>query len=66
MSACREEAAASAAVSGAMAGSMQSVCEGKEFDFPAEELKTLSFWDATVAFKCAAVPWTQEAFGPQY
>ena len=33
---------------------MQSVCEGKEFDFPAEELKTLSFWDDTDAFKQVA------------
>jgi isoleucyl-tRNA synthetase len=33
---------------------MQSVCEGKEFDFPAEELKTLSFWDDTDAFKYGA------------
>lgn len=33
---------------------MQSVCEGKEFDFPAEELKTLGFWDDTDAFKQVA------------
>ena len=33
---------------------MQSVCEGKGFDFPAEELKTLGFWDDTDAFKQVA------------
>lgn len=32
-------------------GALQSVCEGKEFDFPAEELWTLDFWDKADAFK---------------
>lgn len=32
-------------------GALQSVCEGKEFDFPAEELRTLAFWDKADAFK---------------
>lgn len=45
------QAEVATAVGTGMATALQSVCEGKEFDFPAEELKTLGFWDATDAFK---------------
>jgi isoleucyl-tRNA synthetase len=41
---------------------MQSVCEGKEFDFPAEELKTLGFWDDTDAFKQVAADRVQTCY----